>query len=108
MARVIPKLGKFVRFGDVLLAKMLGGSLDRDNCIRVLPEHNEAVQRFVPPEPPLVFRVTEGWERLCQFLGCAVPEGIPFLRFADSSSFAFGLYTRSPRSPFLTDKAGSC
>jgi sulfotransferase family protein len=77
-ARVIPKLGKFVRFVDVILANMFGGALDRDNCIRVFTEHNEAVQRFVPPERLLVFRVTEGWEPLCKFLGCAVPEGVPF------------------------------
>jgi hypothetical protein len=77
-ARVIPKLGKFVRFADVMLAQRFGDSLDRENCIRVFTEHNEAVQRNVPPERLLVFRVTEGWEPLCQFLGCAVPEGVPF------------------------------
>ena len=78
IARVIPKLGKFVRFADVLLAQMFGGALDRDHCMRVFTAHNDAVQRFVPPDRLLVFRVTEGWEPLCQFLGCAVPEGIPF------------------------------
>jgi len=78
VARVIPKLGKFLRLADVMFAKMFGGSLDRDNCIRVFTEHNEAVQRYVPPERLLVFQVTEGWEPLCQFLGCAVPEGVSF------------------------------
>jgi hypothetical protein len=77
-ARVIPKLGKFVRFADMMLAQMFGDTLDRTNCIRVFTEHNAAVQRYVPPERLLVFRVTEGWEPLCQFLGCAVPKGIPF------------------------------
>jgi hypothetical protein len=75
---VIPKLGKFVRFADVLLEKMFGGALDREHCLRVFNQHNEAVQRIVPPERLLVFRVTEGWAPLCRFLGCAIPEGIPF------------------------------
>lgn len=67
-----------MRFGDALLATKFGGSIERDNCLRVFDEHNAAVQRVVPPERLLVFRVTEGWEPLCRFLGCAVPAGIPF------------------------------
>jgi hypothetical protein len=50
VARVIPKLSKFVRFGDVLLAKKFGGRLDRHNCLRVFAEHNAAVQPVVPTE----------------------------------------------------------
>ena len=58
--------------------KIFGGSLERANCIRVFNEHNDAVQRFVPTERLLVFRVAEGWGPLCKFLGCDVPEGTPF------------------------------
>jgi hypothetical protein len=78
LGRVIPKLGKMVRFTDALLEKTFAGSLDRDNCIRVFNEHNETVQRSVPPDRLLVFRVTQGWGPLCAFLGHDIPEGIPF------------------------------
>src|SRR5262249_39908760 len=83
VARVIPRLGKFMRLVDVIWAKMFGGALDHDNCIRVFAEHNEAVRRFVPPERLLVFRVTEGWEPLCKFLGRTVPEGVPLPRLSE-------------------------
>jgi hypothetical protein len=35
--------------------------------------HNEAVKRNVPAERLLVWKVTEGWEPLCAFLGVDVP-----------------------------------
>jgi hypothetical protein len=78
VSRLIPKMAKMVRFADVLFDKIFGGSLERANCIRVFNEHNEAVQRIVPKDRLLVFRVADGWEPLCTFLGCAVPEGTPF------------------------------
>jgi hypothetical protein len=48
---------------------------DRDQLIKGMIEHNEAVKRIVPPERLLVWRVTEGWERLCEFLEVDVPDG---------------------------------
>lgn len=36
--------------------------------------HNAAVQEAIPPERLLVWRVTEGWEPLCDFLGVPVPD----------------------------------
>lgn len=78
VSRLIPKMAKMLRFVDAMLDKNFEGSLDRASCIRVFNEHNEAVQRVVPPDRLLVFRVTEGWEPLCKFLGCEVPEGVPF------------------------------
>jgi hypothetical protein len=73
-----PQMAKTYRFIDTLVEQTYGGSLDRESCMRVFNEHNEAVQRLVAPERLLVFRVTEGWEPLCRFLGCPVPEGIAF------------------------------
>jgi hypothetical protein len=40
-------------------------------------ERNEAVAKAVAPERLLVYRVDEGWEPLCRFLGVAVPD-LPF------------------------------
>jgi sulfotransferase family protein len=78
LERWIPKLGKAIRFVDAVFDNTFAGPLERGNCIRAFTAHNEAVQRFVPPERLLVFRVTDGWEPLCAFLGCAVPQGAPF------------------------------
>ncbi len=75
---LIPKLRKLVRFADALFEKIFAGPLDQETCIRVFKAHNEAVQQHVPVDRLLVFRVTEGWEPLCAFLGCGVPDGIPF------------------------------
>ena len=35
--------------------------------------HNAAVIQLVPPQQLLVFKVGEGWDRLCQFLDKPVP-----------------------------------
>jgi hypothetical protein len=37
--------------------------------------HNAAVKAAIPPERLLVYQVGEGWDRLCAFLGVAVPDG---------------------------------
>ena len=40
--------------------------------------HNTHVQQHVSSENLLVFNVKEGWEPLCSFLECNVPENVPF------------------------------
>ena len=80
ISRFIPKLGKFVRFGDALLGSVFSGDASKENCIRVFNAHNEVVQQTVPKGRLLVFRVQYGWEPLCEFLGCEVPnEPFPHL-----------------------------
>ena len=36
-------------------------------------EHNDRVQAVVPADQLLVFNVKQGWQPLCEFLGCEVP-----------------------------------
>lgn len=48
--------------------------------------HDAAVKREVPEDRLLVFRVSEGWEPLCRFLGVEVPK-TPFPRVNDAESF---------------------
>lgn len=77
--RFIPKARRFLNFVDLLLGTVFDGrSRDHDYAIEVFNRHNEAVQQNVPADRLLVFRVQEGWEPLCSFLGVEVPEGIPF------------------------------
>ena len=43
-------------------------------------KHVAAVKATVPAERLLVFRVTDGWEPLCEFLGVPVPDApFPFV-----------------------------
>lgn len=52
-----------------------GRFADRDHAIEVFQRHNAEVQRVVPAGRLLVFRVSEGWRPLCDFLGADVPHG---------------------------------
>lgn len=50
---------------------------DRAHALAVFQAHAETVVRRVPAERLLVYRVEEGWEPLCAFLGVDVPD-VPF------------------------------
>jgi hypothetical protein len=59
----------------LMLEKTFGGRFeDRDYAIDVYEEHNKEVQRSIPAQRLLVYEVTAGWEPLCEFLGCAIPQ----------------------------------
>ncbi|MEV8505950.1 sulfotransferase family protein [Actinoplanes sp. NPDC051475] len=71
-----------------------GRFADRDHAIRVFEEHNAAVRREVPADRLLEFRVTDGWEPLCAFLGVPVPDE-PFPRTNDTAAFQERLASRT-------------
>ena len=48
--------------------------------------HNEEVQKAIPPERLLVYRVSDGWEPLCRFLGVPVPDA-PFPQVNSTEDF---------------------
>lgn len=54
--------------------RMVGGEIDRERCIREFEDHNRRVQEEIPADRLLVFRVQDGWEPLCDFLGRPVPD----------------------------------
>jgi hypothetical protein len=64
-------LGRTMRaIGD----KHFGGTVsDHDACIAGLQRHNEAVKNSGLGDRLLVYRIAEGWEPLCRFLGVPVP-----------------------------------
>lgn len=76
--RFIPRVRRFFNFTDKLLQNTFADVDDRANCIRVFENHNRDVQHRVPPDRLLVFSVKEGWDPLCEFLGCDVPADTPF------------------------------
>lgn len=56
-----------------------GDTMDecRSNMRRRFDEHNALVRKLVPPERLLEYKVGDGWEPLCEFLGKPVPD-VPF------------------------------
>jgi hypothetical protein len=71
----------------IIVEDTFGGSLDKENAIRVFTAHNDAVRREVPPERLLDYETGQGWEPLCRFLGVAVPEA-PYPRVNTTDDFA--------------------
>ena len=50
-------------------------------------DHNEKIRKLVPREKLLEFRVQEGWEPLCKFLGKDVPD-VPYPRLNEGDNAA--------------------
>jgi hypothetical protein len=65
--------------GTIVSATFDGRVFDKAHCLRVFQQHYERVRRSVPAERLLVYRVQQGWEPLCRFLGVDVPDE-PFPR----------------------------
>lgn len=69
----------------VVSATFDGQVFDKAHCLRVFAQHYERVRRTVPAERLLVYRVQEGWEPLCRFLGVDVPdEAFPRVNAGDN------------------------
>lgn len=67
------------RFGDMsrrlIWQRTLRGTMsDEARAVARYEAWIEEIRAAVPPERLLVFRVTEGWEPLCRFLGVPVPD----------------------------------
>ena len=103
--RFIPKARRFIDFTDLLIGQVLNWSLERDNCIDVFNRHNRQVQERVPADRLLVFRVQEGWEPLCEFLGCDVPEKIPFPHLNEGKETIEALARQRVIGPFFRKAA---
>lgn len=68
---------KHMRAGWKLITGYFGAN-DMDGCRQNLrtsfKEHEVMVRAMVPPERLLVFKVGDGWEPLCEFLGKPIPD----------------------------------
>lgn len=47
----------------------------RQNARKTYERHHRVIQEMVPPENLLIYRMGEGWEPICDFLGKPVPDG---------------------------------
>jgi hypothetical protein len=71
----------------VVIEQAFGGNItDREHVLAVFRRHLEEVQRKVPPERLLVYRVADGWAPLCRFLERPVPDE-PFPQVNSSDDF---------------------
>lgn len=61
----------------------------------VFLRHYDEVRSLVPKENLLEFKVAEGWEPLCEFLGERVPKGEPFPNINDNRIFVSRSRTRN-------------
>ena len=58
----------------------------RETCLSVYNSHIDAVQKAISSDRLLVYPVGAGWEPLCNFLGCPVPDQ-PYPRSNDEAEF---------------------
>ena len=78
-----------LRMQDAVIwqGRLRGRFLHRESAIAIYKEHIAEVQRTVPADRLLVYRVDQGWGPLCAFLGLPEPRGIPFPRINDRNYF---------------------
>lgn len=83
-----PHVSGLVDMGFKLIEtdEFAGRIRDRDYAISVFNKRVADVKREIPASRLLVFNVAEGWEPLCDFLGCEVP-AISFPRLNSSKQF---------------------
>jgi hypothetical protein len=73
---------------DIIYTRTFDGRLNhRAHCQAVFARHNQAVRAAIAPERLLVFKVEEGWEPLCAFLGVPAPADEPFPHVNDTAAF---------------------
>jgi hypothetical protein len=74
---VDPRWRRYLELVDRMLwseRSPFGQGDDPAAMMRQMEAHNDAVREAIPPERLLVWRVTEGWGPLCEFLEVPVPE----------------------------------
>jgi hypothetical protein len=78
------RIGKVMTFARLLTSVIFSGPVAAEGEAKArFAEHYALVRRLVPPHRLLEYRVGEGWETLCGFLGVEVPQA-PFPRTNDT------------------------
>lgn len=83
-----------------------GRFADREHAIEVYERHNAEVRASIPDDRLLVYRLGDGWEPLCEFLGVPVPaEEFPHLN--DSATIMEMMRTMRDEGRVVTPFKGS-
>lgn len=87
-ATLPPHLGAWLEMGSDLIANTTFGGqpTNREHAIAVFNAYEAEVKASVPADNLLVFRASDGWEPLCDFLGKPVPD-IPYPRTNTKDDF---------------------
>lgn len=64
----------FKMIDDVIVVKALGGRTDRDGILAAYRANAEAARALQAEGRALIFRSSDGWAPLCDFLGVEVPD----------------------------------
>ena len=78
MGRWGPMLGRMIQ-------GTFGGDLEK-NGRKAFQVHYDEIRRLVPEENLLEYKLGEGWDRLCKFLGTEIPKQ-PFPHINETASF---------------------
>jgi hypothetical protein len=81
---------KWIPMIDSMMTGMFGPKgvmSDDEDMKRAYRAMHEEVRQLVPAERRLEFRLEDGWDGLCAFLGKDVPQGVKFPHANDSKSF---------------------
>lgn len=60
---------------NAITEQTFGGWVSKEACIAAFRRRTDDVVAAIQPDRLLVFDVAEGWEPLCGFLDCPVPDG---------------------------------
>jgi len=72
-------IAKTLRLVEVYLWKRQyqGQFLNKEKAIEIYEQTNEKTRALIPKDQLLEYRISDGWEPLCEFLGVPVPD-VPF------------------------------
>ena len=82
-----PVLKPYARLVSHLTPVLYGPAMyDKENLRRLHTEIHDEVRRLVPKDRLLEFKLKQGWEPICQFLGRDIPKE-PFPHLNDTAEF---------------------
>ncbi len=90
--------GPLAAFFQIVSGGYEGRTGDHDFMIEYFRRHTETVLAAVPNDRLLMFKVSDGWEPLCAFLGVPVPD-TPFPRENSTEEFRARFLSGPPGSP---------
>jgi hypothetical protein len=86
--RLIPRVRRLTELTDATVwGRVFDGRFDDEEFAKkCFIDHIATVKATIPPDRLLTFDVVEGWEPLCEFLGCETPDE-PFPHVNDAATF---------------------
>jgi hypothetical protein len=93
LSTLSPNLRAYLKMSRATIIQRVfdGRIADREYAVGVFERHIERVRAEIPAQRLLIYRVADGWEPLCEFLGVPVPDApFPHNNTAESFNRNFG------------------